>query len=287
MLDSFPTLPQYTAIWTPIYFEPIINSGERITIGLIAFNEAKNDKKVIKTVKYELLECIYGLQAVNINDLIDITIKSIEFFLDTSIDVKNWNPPMQGVYLGTLKEASDYSLSGIFKQALIQSSSLGSLAMLSNHGEDDIKTKKHNDTWAQSIFTKVLNIDNKYKSNIRRKIEIGTTGTKTTYHFMTNSYVSNMGMIFPHRLSSSINIIKAKLLDLETLYKSNYIFKPTNYELIFGIPSKDDPLITKKTMESIYGWVEHLNEIASKENISIFTSDSNDDIAEHLIESAA
>ncbi len=37
VLDSiFPELPTYKGVWHPIYLEPIVGSGERVTVAVVA-----------------------------------------------------------------------------------------------------------------------------------------------------------------------------------------------------------------------------------------------------------
>lgn len=37
IIDQFPPLPEYVASWQAIYMEPVVGSGERLAVAVIAF----------------------------------------------------------------------------------------------------------------------------------------------------------------------------------------------------------------------------------------------------------
>ena len=92
----FPKAPSYKGFWHAIYLEPIVGSGERVTIAVAAIGEDKSFK-VIQAIRTELLDCLYGMQAKNIQNMINWLIESANKFITESGFLNGWSPPFEGV----------------------------------------------------------------------------------------------------------------------------------------------------------------------------------------------
>ncbi|MFW2149560.1 hypothetical protein ACK2M2_15800 [Acinetobacter sp. TY1] len=111
----FPQSPPIIAEWQPIFLEPIVNSGERITVLIIIKNQ-KNEVTINRAIDEPILKLLYGKSSSHIIGLIEYLEKSIKNPL-------NWDIPFEGVYLGPWSTATDFSLEGVLLQALTLSSS--------------------------------------------------------------------------------------------------------------------------------------------------------------------
>ena len=58
--STYMTAPLYQGAWQAIYMEPIVGSGEKITIAIMALGIDKKDTKVIQAIRPELIDCLYG-----------------------------------------------------------------------------------------------------------------------------------------------------------------------------------------------------------------------------------
>lgn len=70
MFDSFdfPDAPKYRAKWKPIYFEPIVNSGERVTILIVVKDE--NSIKYYEALHESVIDSLYGAKSVAFKNLV-------------------------------------------------------------------------------------------------------------------------------------------------------------------------------------------------------------------------
>lgn len=118
-MTDFPQLPTYQARWAPIYWEPIMGSGERLTaiIGATGDDGATN---VIQSIRSDTLPCMYGAQARNVQGLLDLVLKSFQNHLATYRQFSGWKPPLGGFYLGPIYEARSNTLQGVFRQAMVR-----------------------------------------------------------------------------------------------------------------------------------------------------------------------
>lgn len=288
--SMFPESPAYKGIWQTIYLEPIIGSKERIAIVVVAIGEDRQ-YKALQSLRPELLECLYGDQAQNMQNMINWALETITAELDRNGKLIEWVPPFAGLEAGTPHKAADEDINGILRQAIRSSASLSELALdadRDNSSDEDSQTKRKSDQWATSIAEELKNIEPHLLSGFRKKIQVGSTNVKTTYGFYSEEYVSNFGLLTPIRLSSSLTTVKAKILDLEALKKSQAsMLKPESLEIIIGTPSFEDPTLTKKNIDSVKDSIKMLEDYSAKEGITVFQATSARTAANRIAEKAA
>lgn len=285
--DFFPKLPTKKGHWQTIYLEPIVGSGEQIAIAATASLE-NSEYRAIQAIRTELLDSLYGVKAANMQDFIDWVIDSANKELRVNNgSLINWKPPFSGIKIGELHFAADETIEGILKQALRFTASLSSLALDADRDEDEEQPRKYSEQWATNISEELKSINPKLTANFKKKIKISDSDVLTQYGFVTENYVSNFGLLIPVRLSSSLNTVKAKLFDLETLKKSGLLIKPSKYEIIMGTPSSDDPTLTNKAIKNLDETIKMVSEFANSENIDVFRAENARMAAIHLNQVAA
>lgn len=284
---SFPSMPTYQGSWQAIYFEPIVGSGERITVGLLATSDL-GDFKVVRAMRSEVFECLYGINAPKISSMVDLVVASVNSTLEAYGSMESWNSPIDGVILGESKRAFAHDINGILKQGLRFSASLGSLALEAERDDiDEVQPRRYTSNFSKKIQKQIEIIDRSLVNSFNQKIKISGSDALTTYGFMNDRYVSNFGVLVPTRLSASMNTIKAKIFDIEALKKSEYLMKPQRFEVIIGTPSFDDPTLTDQTIMNLRNSLEMVEEIADKDEIRIFRAVDSTMAAQHVSKYAA
>ncbi len=282
----FPTSPEYKGSWYSVYLEPIIGSGEKITVAVIAIG-ADKQHRVIQAIRPELLDCLYGSQASQMQSMIDWIIESANTEISSYKKINNWLPPFDGIELGQKYDAADENIEGILKQAIRISASLSTLALDADREDDEEQPRKYTENWTRSISEEVKLIDPHFASNFNKKLQVSDTKIFTSYGFLTENYVSNFGLLVPSRLSASLNAMKAKLFDLESLKKSQLLIKPQQYEIIVGTPSYDDPTLSDRAINRLQDTVEMVKELAQAEEINLIQAQNAKQAAKHLYDVAA
>ncbi len=283
--NLFPTYPSYKGIWQPIFLEPIIGSGEKITIVILAIS--KNlEYKIIQAIRTELLDCLYGNNAFRLQSMIDWVIESINKELMVSKNLSRWNPPLLGIDIGKEVEAADENIDGILKQGIRFSASLSALAIDAERDDLGIDAKKTNEKWIDNVCEEVKVINPSLTRYFKQKIKINNSKILTTYGFLNERNVINFGVINLTRISQGVNYIKAKILDLENFKKTSLIIKPDNYEIIIS-SSIDDHFHSEKSLNNLNDHIEMVQEIASIENIGVFIAKNAKEAAEHLVKKVA
>ena len=284
--NMFPDSPSLKGVWHAIYLEPIIGSGERITVAVAAITSG-SEFSVVQAIRSELLDCLYGTQAENIQNMINWLLSSAREFIKSSGNLDGWRAPFEGVVCTAATLASDSSIDGILKQAIRFSASLSTLSLDADRHEDDQQPRKYTSRWATHIADELKLINPHLMSSLKYKISIGGSGIQTTFGFFNDRYVSNFSLLMPLNLSSSLTLVKAKILDLENLKKSPMLIKPEKFELIIGVPSFSDPTLSDRSLINLRKNIELVNELAGQEGITVFSADNASKAAQRIHDFAA
>lgn len=283
--NLFPKAPAYKGVWHAIYLEPIVGSGERVTVAVAAI-ASQSEFNVIQAIRSELLDCLYGTQSQNIQNMINWLIESATDCIKVAGCLDNWDVPFEGVICSDPVQALDGNIDGILRQAVRFSASLSTLSLDADR-DDDQQPKTYSSRWATSIAEELRVINPQLTSFLKQKIKIGDTRIQTSFGFLNSSYASNFALLVPSNLSSSLTTVKAKILDLETFQKSQFLTKPEKYEIIIGTPSYSDPTLSDKSLSNLKNNIEFIKEIAAQEKIQVFNTDNACEAAKHISESAA
>ena len=284
---DFPEMPTYSGYWQPIYFEPVLGSGERITIAVVAIGNT-GEFQVIQAIRTELLECLYGNRASHIHSMINLVIASSHKCISKYKNLLEWQAPFSGLILGEGVQALDKDLNGIVRQAIQFSSSLSSLAIDAERDDDEqVQPRKYASQFATNIQKELKIINPSLNDCFNQKIKVSGSDVMTSYGFMNELYASNFGLLLPTRMSTSLNSVKAKIFDIEALKKSNYLMMPEHFEMIIGTPSLDDPTLSEKAVIRLKNTLEMVEELALKEDIKVFRVNTAIDAANHINSVAA
>lgn len=286
----FPGLPSCHGKWVSIYLEPIIGSGERISVAVAAI-DSQNKYRVTQAIRSELLDCLYGKQAKNIQNFIDWIIQSYSSSIEKSNSLADWIPPFSGVSVSDIRAAADNNINGILRQAISFSASLSTLALEAEREEEnDTAPHKNNETWVASISDLFQSYNLDARRFFNQKLQVTSTSEiSTTYGFLTDKYVSNFGVLSPLRPGQSINTVKTKLYDLIALQKSDLVFfdKPESYEIILNTPNLLDPSISARNQDKLSETIDHLTTLCKSDGVNLMQMNNPEDAARYLAGKAA
>lgn len=282
MFTQFPQIPNFKGEWRAIQLEPIIGSGERITVAISVLGQ-NGEHKAIQAIRPELLECLYGNKSKEMTKLIQLIIQSIS---NQSDNLQEWKPPFEGLILSKAHHTSSKDIYGILRQAIQLSSSLSKLSLAAEHHEENIseQVKKAELRWSASIENEVITKNNNLRTFFNVSAKIGNSQIKTRFNFLTDNYASNFAVFNPHLASQSTTVIKSKLVDLERLEKAG-LFNVKQRELILGLPNfKNDVTLSDKAIKNAENYLIMYEEIASSQEIKIFKTSTPALAAKHLIQ---
>lgn len=282
MLTKFPQMPCFKGEWRAIQLEPIIGSGERITVAISVLGQ-NGEHKAIQAIRPELLECLYGNKSNEMMKMIDLILKSVSV---QSSNLNDWTPPFEGLILSKAHHTSSKDIYGILRQAIQLSSSLSALSLAAEHNEESVSemNKKADLRWSSSIEHVVLGKNSNLRAYFNVSKQLGNSKIKTRFNFLNEHYASNFAVFNPHTASQNTTAIKSKLIDLERLDKRQELFEIGKKELILGLPDfKNDVSLSEKAIKNTENYLIMYEEIAESQNISLFKTYSPNSAADRLI----
>ncbi len=286
-LSIFPSKPTYAGMWWSICLEPIIGSGEQINAIIVA-KGIDGKYEIIQSIRDEVLDSIYGVKSDSLKEMILWVMNSINSHLKIHKGLEHWESPVSGFIISRTSDALDNNLIGILRQAVRLTASLGTLALEAERNEEDSRSnQKQSEQWAKKISEEVRMLNPRLSDYFGSRVQLSRAKLHTRFGFYNDTYASNFGLMVPSRLSASVNSLKAKVYDLESLAKSNMILKPETLDVIVGIPSFDDPTIPPKTISTMREHVEEMTELALKDGINFISVNSAYEAAKRIVKIAA
>ncbi|NNP72095.1 hypothetical protein A7P53_06405 [Acinetobacter defluvii] len=267
---SFPSAPNFFAEWRTIYFEPIPNSGERITI-LIATKDISGKIEIFDALHPTVIDSLYGSKASAFNGYIKL--------IKSNILKNNGESTIDGVEVSVWHTSQSINIHGIVKQALYKTASLGAVALKSLFEQEDsvLENEQVDNRWSKRIKNAVLRIDPSYEKSFDIKIPI-RKDVKILCGFHTARYSAKFNVC----TSQTITRMKSNLMDLQ-IFDSHHI--SDKFDLIIQMPTDDNLQVPLKTLARMKDNIELLREeVSSKPNISIYTCDSEVEGAERIFE---
>jgi hypothetical protein len=120
---SFPRLPTYAAEVTPVYWEPVMGSGERLT-ALIAAIGKDGKVSVITTISPSTLKILYESQSGSALHILSWVAESLKVHLTNSGSISGWKPPLSGISFEEKADLLGDDIGDILHQAKMLYSSL-------------------------------------------------------------------------------------------------------------------------------------------------------------------
>ena len=265
--------------WAPVLFEPIPGSDERLTIAVVSVN-ADGDYRCQATINPKVAKAVFREGCGFVKDIVSVTIANCEAFLGTNRELKAWEPPLDGVFLGKVQDVEISSLDKLISYAAPFASFLYSEASKSQAKRPVQEGYRRWDTQVRSI---ILRANTKLEHNFNVRVYLGNHDVPALFTFLSPSFAANLTSLTPSNLKSQLEDARAKLWSLHLLADApNYLFKPDVRELLAGVGVTQDhpklPLVTEA--------VEELKDEAERRDIAVTRVDSAQKAAQHILDMA-
>lgn len=264
---TFPDAPRYKAKWKPIYFEPVVGSGERITILIII--QDNTEIKYYEALHDNVIENLYGNKANSFKNLVK--------YIKDQISKQNGELSncIDGVYEGEWHHASSLDILGMVRQALIKSASLGSLAIEELFiNELTSENNSIDQTWSSKIKSELIKEFPRYEKSFNHSVKI-KNNVKIKCDFYSSEYIANFNVC----TTRTIHRMKSSLMDLNILNQNNI---SSNFDLLIHLPAIDEVHITKKMRLKMNDNILILKEQCKDSNIQIIVCENEKDGAKRI-----
>ncbi|GEM_PF-5480179 len=239
--SKFPALPEFSARFQPIYFEPIVGSGERFTIGILAQTE-NGEGNVLQTISDKTMQCMYGNMAQQIMGLVALVLESAKAHLKSQSMLELWQPPISGVTRGDIQNTySNKGIDGVLFQAIAAYSSLykGKIttdALNELNGNDTLIDEAEQSSVHLLQTVKACINDPVFSKNWQREAFIN--GSHVRIDYLGVNYNANLVNFDVKTVKNAFKAAKVKLFDLEVLRgnRRNDVFDLSqSFELLIAL----------------------------------------------------
>ncbi|MDO9317165.1 MAG: hypothetical protein Q7V56_03070 [Gammaproteobacteria bacterium] len=286
MKEQFPQIPKYEFAWRSLQVEPVQNSGERFTLGVVVKGM---DQKVmaVKLIPTHKLKIIFGEKfGGRIAGALNLCMDASEKFYAFNSLASPWEPPLDGFFSSTMSVSRANSLDeGVFRAAMHSSSFAVADEYERINKAVSIKVKTAPEIWRHCIVEEVVRRRKDLKGMFEREVSIkGSGGMPIKFGFLSENYAAQFDAISNSQsIQTSLIRAQSKLWQLDCLRDHITLFKPQTCELIFQVPGNTIELESA----AISDFVEELKYEAGRRDIHLFTSSSPLDAANHLLLKAA
>ena len=282
----FPSLPEYSYFWRSIQIEPIPNSDERITLGAIV----KGDDgllMVAKLVPATRLKTIFGkVFGGRIAGALNICVASAEAYFSNQPLTRDWRPPLEGFLVSGTRSSVAENIEDGLLMAARNSCCLSCFPGSRQGAEGPRGLKKSTRRLGEREILKQINPKaNRFRNLLRsRQLKFSPSGVPLTFGFISPRYAAHFDAISPVRSVRQSALVRAqsKLWQLDRLRDNGQLFQQDKFELVLYRPNNED-----EDADSLGEFVEELSYEASRRELEIYTSNSSEEAARHVLECAA
>lgn len=234
---TFPELPQYSATWAPILWEPIMLSGEKLTAIIAAIG---NDGEILvePILRQDILKILYPNKHSDAISLINWVCDTCKNHLSKGGNFSDWASPFSGFSVGETHLISSQNIQSVIRQAIPLCSSLSDLGTVA-HSETTKTTEMSNDRWRNSIREEVIRRLPRLDQSFNRQFKIVAGARQTTIDFVGQKTASNFSRLISNQLSRCVRDSKAQILDLAALRDDISLFTgDERYQLMVWRPDE-------------------------------------------------
>ena len=292
LLAEFPDLPRITAQWSPVYIEPIIGSGERITAAIIT-TQADGTIEITRALREEALVCAFGNKAAALLNIVNLIEASFRASIANGGALEQWVPPVEGVFLGSVRKARSSNTSGIIRQAIWKSASFCALPGDADEIEEtDYAVKRVRDGLRRfinevrelALRTRPILV-NAFNAKIDIRGEKRTSALRLGFRYQ--SAVANFALLDPQssRRGACMRDIKAKMLDL-SFARDHSQGAVQRADLLMWMPdTSTNYQLSDKELDWLDETLFTLHEIGREEGLGVIPTLNAGEAAEHLVSS--
>ncbi len=288
-----PRRDRVQADWAPIYIEPMVGSGERLTIGVAVANP--ENFIIVPVASLDRLRCLYGKENEALIYAATTALDSFTGILarEGQTGLETWATPFEGIIKGSIRAGAGDSLEEIARNALMLCSSLVEKLAESDEESEGEKEGMSEGRLERLVKEKVLSSRPMLENAFGAVFQPSSNVRKTKIGFVGQRIVANFSLLAPSYLGRQVKEAKAKLWDLaqvqEYVHAQEFNLSPelSRFELLLNRVRDDDPQYSDRQIASIQEAVNELEIEADKKEILCRPLLSPDEIAAVIIEAEA
>lgn len=284
----FPVAPTYSARWAPLYLEPMPGSGERLTVALLAIDDAGN-VAVEPVIANKTLRCMYGDAADRFSGIVSLLIDSVTSYALTGKPLEKWQAPLRdAASLGTLRDALGNNLQDILRIGAQLTASLSGAILEVEQPLVAADETWINDAegWVRQIRDRTVAQRYEFADRFLQSVSIRHGAPPTRIGYLGDRLAAQFGLLMPGKsFTIRRNRAKAYLTDLQILREQNdLLIKRNSYELMLWVPPASSPAYSSQALQDAEGAFAELAEFGKRHELVVEAVTDSDSAARRILQ---
>lgn len=209
--EGIPDFPAFEAQWAPIYLEPIVESGERLTIGVVA--GAYGEVAGSLTITDKALQCLYGESSPGMKAMMDLALRKALVYARKGF-IKGFSSGIHGIVMGDAREGIGYDLEDVIAQGI------GLCSSLSLIHADDVKAGHDRSSYWKRVQKAMERVDKNLVPHFNVPVDVTIRGSQLSLqcdYFSSRIAVNVCSFSANYRLGQLFDTASSKVFRLEQL----------------------------------------------------------------------
>ena len=265
------------ATWTPLYWQPVIGSGERIMAGAIV--DYQDEVTWHRLIRDDVLKALYGSSFKETQSLLDTALE-LQCDIAKIAGLKEL-PDLMGLQSGTTHTTNARSRLEALRHAVLLYSSLCNLDVLDD-SEDDEKpvVSDANKRFLTEVRESTAIMRPDFLNYFNKLSPIINGGEPVKFGFISEQIIVHFTVLHPTKPSQSVREARAKLWELSGA--RDYI--GTESAMIMAVPRDDDATLGTQQMATAQKNREEIEREADERKMRLYHVYNAHDGASKLVE---
>lgn len=257
---NFPErMSTYTGQWIPLYLEPLVGSGERVCIGVLATDG--RDVEAVPVPQLARLAALYGAAAKSLDWAAALALRETQEQVQEHgiASIEDVKPRIDGVSFGGVRQGAGKSLEDLARTALMQVSAFAAIEVavagespeparlfaLNAYAEEEGGIGQ----LVRTVRSTVASVRPELRQYFSRSFTPKQSARPLVFGFVGRHLAANFSMLnarSSNGLANQVDRAKARVLDLETLRGGKFTDqlplprRRLQYELFVLVPRKSE-----------------------------------------------
>ena len=277
-----PTLPAGVGQWRAVYWEPVMQTGERICVGFLT--TWAQESKAVLTIRPDLLVTLFGTAGEKAQNLLERSFRIMSALLNENGSLDHMAVPVSGLHLGALEICHANAYSDLLQIAKLMSSSLSTLAEPDNPDIADVLDERPEQAQpARQFVTRVRDLVSKRNMSLaayfNKEVALKSNRRLTRFGFLSDSLVAHFGLLQPSNIRNSVRMTRGLITELSLAER----LSGRKSLLILGFPPLRSPNLTDKERQAIEDYTEELDLEAQEFKLGFAGADNDTDACNALM----
>jgi hypothetical protein len=284
-MDDFPTITEmpkellaleamlgFEGKWAPLYVEPMIGSGERLTFAIAAFGN-DGSSIVSRIVRSEVLRVLYGQKAKAFSEMLAAAEAQVAEVLEKKELTVAF--ATAGFELGEFREARGRNLQDLVDQGRMMCASLAAASAEIQQASDVEEDERQTGKWAAKVQAHVVKTAADLGAYFSRTWTPRGSKIPAKFGYYDGRYAAHFGVVRRDSPTGSLYHLKARLWELDSA-KGDLAGDIRQKDLLLARPNLSSASISLTTRDRVRDVLEEVTMEADRHNIYVLHTEKAD-----------